>query len=274
LALEDSEFGDATAELIGHLRPAAAVRFVLNHADDERKITALLLIQRVAGSLPAFVPGDIRFKLSVEWIISRLLLKPVSLVGAYMFAFLGAALGIGLQVYLTYNLPDFMDAARITTSLEQGLIIGTIFGLGIFIVRVIMERFQTSAALVRVFIATIAGGIGINIALLIFHVLFLNTSPKGFLISAACALIALTFAIGGVIRSRLFRMILSSVSVFVAIMGTWWLHAHYAVSIMDLTPVFRYDYAWTLRQVGLTVLSVALPIGIFGNLVNLSIVDE
>jgi serine/threonine protein kinase len=273
-ALEDSEFGDTAAELIGHLRSASAVRVLLNQPDEERKIAALLLVQRAAGSLPAFVPGDIRFKLSTEWIVQRLIQEPVSLVGAYVLAFLGAALGLGLQVYLTYNLPDILDTARITTSLVQGLIVGAVFGVGIFIIRVVMERFQAYAALPRLFVGTILGGIGLNIALLIFHVLFLNTPPHGLLITAACMLIALTFAVGSLFRSRLLRMALSSVSVFVAILGTWWIHTNFAASLVDLTPLLWYDYAWSLTQVAFTALGVALPIGIFGNLVSLSIVEE
>ena len=66
LALEDSEFGDTAAELIGHLRPPSAVQVVLNHFDEGRKIDALLLIQRVAGSLPSLVPRQVRFRLSLE----------------------------------------------------------------------------------------------------------------------------------------------------------------------------------------------------------------
>lgn len=273
-ALEDSEFGDTAAELIGHLRSVPAVRVILNHADEERKIPALLLVQRVAGRLPTFVPGDVRLRLSAEWIIQRLVQEPVSLMGAYVLAFLGAALGVGLQVYLTYNLPDFMDTARITTSLIQGLIVGAVFGLGIFITRVVMERFQNSAVMPRLFVATILGTVGLNIAFLIFHVLFLNTPPRGLLITAACGLIALTFAVGGLFRSRLFKMALSSLSVFMGIMGTWWVHSQYAASLMDLTPVFRYDFSWTLTQIAFTALCVAVPIGILGNLINLSIVNE
>jgi hypothetical protein len=273
-AREDSEFGDTAATLIGHLRSAQAVRTLMKHSDDDRMISALLLVQRVAGGLPTFVPGNLRFRLSAETIIQRLIQEPVSLVGAYVLAFLGSALGVGLQVYLTYNLPNFLDTARISTSLIQGLIVGTVFGFGIFLTRVIVERFQTTAAVPRIFIATVLGTIGMNIALLIFHVLFLNTPPRGLLITAACGLIALTFAVGGLFRSRLFKMTFSSLAVFAGVMGTWWIHAQYAASLLELTPVFRYDYAWSLTQAAVTALGLALPIGILGNLVNLSVIEE
>ncbi|HXD08666.1 MAG TPA: hypothetical protein VN653_01285, partial [Anaerolineales bacterium] len=140
--------------------------------------------------------------------------------------------------------------------------------------RVVVERFQTSSTLLRVLIATLAGGLGLNIALLIFHVLFLNTPPGGALITGACMLIALTFALGGFLRSRLLRMLLSSAAVFAAILGTWWVNINFAASLAELTPIFQYDYAWTLTQVALTALGVALPIGIFGNLLNLSIAEQ
>ncbi|HSG44356.1 MAG TPA: serine/threonine-protein kinase, partial [Anaerolineales bacterium] len=169
LALEDSDAGDAAAALIGHLRAIPAVQVVLNHHDD-RRIAALLLIQRVAESLPANVQGNIRFRVSLEWILQRLIQQPVSLIGAYMTAFLGAALGVGMQVYQTYNLPDFLDIARFTTSLEQGLIVGAVFGLGVFLIRVVAERFRTADILLRVVFGTIFGGLGMNIALLVFHV--------------------------------------------------------------------------------------------------------
>jgi len=274
LALEDTEFGDTTAKLIGHIRSAPAVQVIINNPDEGRKNAALLLVQQEAEGLPAFVTGGVRYKLSLEWILQRLVQQPVNLIGGYVAAFLGAALGVALQVYLTYNLPSFIDTGRITVSLERGLIVGTIFGLGVFLSRAITERFRATNALLTIIIGTIVGGIGMNIALFIFNVLFLLTSPQGFLITAGCALIALAFSIGGLIRSRPIKMLLSVISILVAISGTWWFHINYAVSSVDLTPMFKYDYTWSLIQVSLTALGVALAVGIFGNLVNLSIVEE
>jgi hypothetical protein len=111
------------------------------------------------------------------------------------------------------------------------------------------------------------------IALLVYHVLFLNTPPQGLLITGGCTVIALAFAIGSLTRSYLIRLFLTSAAVFAAILGTWWLHITYAGSPLELTPIFRYAYAWSLAQVAFTALVVALPIGIFGNLVDLSIKD-
>lgn len=274
LALEDSEFGDTTAKLIGHIRSSPAVQVILNHSSEDRKNTALLLVQQEAESLPTFVQGSVRLKLSLEWILQRLIQQPVNLIGGYVLAFLGAALGIGIQVYLTYNLPDFFDIDRITISLERGLIVGSIFGLGIFLAKVITERFPTVNIIPRIIFGTIAGSMGLNIAILIFHILFLNTTPKGFLVTLGCILIALTFSIGGLISSRLIRIFLTSISVFVAIIGTWWFHINFAISSVELTPIFKYANDWPLIQISFTALAVSLAIGIFGNLVSLTIKDE
>jgi hypothetical protein len=273
-ALEDSEAGDTAAGLIGYLRSPSAVQVVLDHPDEERKYTTLLLIQQTAGSLPSFVQGGVRFRLSMEWFIHRLVQQPVSLIGAYMLAFLGAALGVGMQFYLTYNLTELFDSLRITVSLERGLIIGSVFGFGIFLSRVVVERLHASNAFFRVMGGTLTGGLTMNIAFLVFYVIILHTPPMGWLITLGCILISFAFAISGLLRSRVIRMILSSASIFIAIIGTWLIHVNSASSQVELTPIFKYSYAWPLSQVSLIALGIAVLIGIFGNLINLSVADE
>ncbi len=270
LAVEDSDMGDQAARLIGHLHSKPAVNFILNKADKSRLIPALLEIQQSVGHLPAFVPGDIRLRVTLEWIIQRITIQPARLFGAYMLALVGATLGIGTQAYLTYRLPEFMDAVRISSSLEQGLITGAVFSLGIILARMIVERFTGASAFLRVLLGTVAGAVAMNLALLIFHILFINTPPSGFLITFGCTLIAFAYAMGGLIRFRWAGMILSISAIVLAITGTWWLHVTMAVSITELTPLFQYDYSWSLSQILFTSMIVALWMGIFGNLVQLT----
>lgn len=274
LALEDSEAGDAAAELIGHLRSTSAVRVITDYHDEERKITALLLIQQTAGNLPAYLRGGLKFRLKLEWAVQRLVQQPVRLVGAYVMAFLGSALGVGIQNYMTIRLTGLFNTERIILSLERGLIMGAVFGLGIFLSRVFVERFQTSRKGPRIFLGTLVGGMVITLGVLVFHILWVKTPPRGFLIPAGSMLIAIAFVVGGFTRSYILKAILSSAAVFAAIAGTWWLHVNYAGSNLELTPIFKFDEAWSLTQVSLTALGVALPIGILGNLINLDIEEE
>jgi hypothetical protein len=232
------------------------------------------LIQREAGRLPFFVPGGLRFRITAESILQRVIQQPINLFGAYAVAFLGAAAGISLHVYLTYRLPEFFDAARVTTAMEQGLIIGSIFGLGIFITRIIMERFHSPNAFLRIILGTIAGGTVMNISLFLFHVLFLNTPPRGFLITAGSAFIALTIAAGSLLGSRLIKTGLSVTAILATVTGTWLIHVGFSPTSVDLTPMFRYDYAWPLPQVFLTALTTAFLMGTLSHLVSLSIKNE
>jgi hypothetical protein len=113
-----------------------------------------------------------------------------------------------------------------------------------------------------------------NVALLILHILILHTPPGGWLITMGCLIISFAVAIGGLMRSRLVKMVFASASIFLAIVGTWWVYANFAASTVDLTPLFRYDPAWSLTRVSLTALVVALLIGVFGNLISLTVKDE
>jgi len=271
MALDDTEAGDAAAELIGHFRSTSAVQVITDYPDEERKVAALLLVQQTAGSLPADVQGRIRFRLRFEWAIRQLIQNPIRLIGAYVMAFLGASLGIALQGYLTYNLPEFFDTERISVSMERGLIVGAVFGLGVFMIRVLVERFSTSRVLPRVVLGTIVGGLGMNLGLLVFHVFFIRTSPSGWSITIGCMFIALSFALGGLSRSYPLKVLLSSTFTLAALLGTWWVHITYADSNLMLTPIFRYNFAWSWTQIVITALAASLPIGILGNLFNLSL---
>jgi hypothetical protein len=233
-----------------------------------------LEIQQAAGSLPASVGGPLRLRVAAEWILRRLSVQPGAMLGAYALALAGAASGIGFQIYITYRLPDFLDLTRLTSSIEQGLIIGSIFGLGLFLSRLIVERFQESPALARLLAGALAGTLVINTALLFFHMLFLNTPPSGILITLGCTLIAAGHAVGGLIRPRAVRMLISTAGAFLAIAGTWWVHAAFAATPLALTPMFRYEYTWPLTQAGLAALAVSLPMGIFTNLVRLEAIED
>jgi serine/threonine protein kinase len=270
LAVEDSDVGDQAARLIGHLQSPSAVKIILNKAGGDRLIPILLEIQQSAGGLPAFIPLSTRIRVTLEWIAQGLTVQPARLFGAYMLALAGATLGIATQAYLTYRLPEFMDVARISSSLEQGLITGSIFGLGILVTRVIVERFSRANSWLRIILATAAGASVMNIAVFVFHVLFINTPPSGFLITLGCLLISFAFAWGGLIRFRWGAMVLSFSAVVLAICGTWWVHVSMAAAITDWTPMFQYDYSWTPLQILFTSAIVAAWISILGNLLRLT----
>ena len=129
-----------------------------------------------------------------KWLQQLLTARPISLLLVFAMAFLGTALGTSLQIFLTYRLPSFLDLERITVSIERGGFLGIVFGLGILVTRLIAERFSMLNTFPRIMLATIIGGLGLNIGLFTYDVLILQNAPNGYLVTTGCLLIALGYA--------------------------------------------------------------------------------
>jgi hypothetical protein len=270
LALEPPPIGEKAADLIGHLRSQQAVEAIINGAHGERRSAALLAVQQSAGSLPGSIPLRVRLEAAGEWMARRLIDQPLTLLAVYGWIVLGVGLSAGLQSYLTYRLPQFMDTLRITVSLELGAILGILLGFGILTTRVFVERFPESKAPLRIGLAVLAGGLLLNISKFVYDVLFNDTVPQGALISAASLILALGYAVSGLAGSRLVKTLITMAAVMTALAGSWWGHLALARNGMTMTPLFYYDYLWTSTQVLITMLIVALPMSIFGNFGDLS----
>lgn len=118
----------------------------------------------MAGSLPSIVSGTVRTQVFFEWLNQQITAQPARLAAGYATALLGSTLGIASQIYLTYRLPDFMDLARISSSLIQGLLTGFVFSFGIFLSRLVTERFKTASFLLRFGLGSIAGAFTMSAA--------------------------------------------------------------------------------------------------------------
>jgi serine/threonine protein kinase len=274
LALEDSATGNLSARLIGHLRSQLGVETILESTDENRRIMALTQIHQEAGNLPESIPTGIRLNVTAEWILQRITAQPVRLLAAYAAIVLGVTLGFGLQVYLTYRLPEFMDTVRISISLERGIFMGAIFGFGIFVTRLIVERFPEPSKILRLTLATFSGAIILNLSIFIYDVLMLDTVPNGIYISSVCLLISFGFSLSSLSHNTFIKMLISGSVTFTTIAASWWAHISMATSPLVVSPVLFYDYAWTLQQVLITIGIVTLPIALLGNLLDLSPQEE
>jgi hypothetical protein len=270
LALEPAPVGEKAADLIGHLRSQQAVEAIVKSVRGERRNTALLAIQQSAGSLPESIPQRVRMEVTGEWMMRRLIDQPLVLLSVYGWIVLGIAVSTGLQSYITYRLPQFMDTIRIASSFERGIILGIMLGFAILVTRIIVERFPESKALLRVSLATLVGVILLGISKFVFDVLVLKTVPQGLLISAGSLIIALGYSLSGLVRSRPLRALITMAAVMTALAGSWWGHLMLARSGMTMTPLFFYDYTWTSAQVLITMVIVALPMSILSNLGDLA----
>ncbi len=269
LAINDTPQGDEAAHLIGQIRSITSVNVVVQNASEERLVPALLEIQKVAGSLPASISAKTRLTVSTKHILGHFIDRPLSILTVFLVAYFGSAISVGLQNYLVIRIPDYMDAVRISVSLERGLFLGAFFGVGISLIRLIVERFPYSRVFPCLAVATIIGGSIFSIGLFTYDVLLVQINLAGMLLPAGCMLAAFGFALGGLIRHGLLRMLVTAIAVFLALALTWIVHLMLLPAGVNISPLFYYEYTWSQWQIGSTMLIFSLPISIFGNLLNL-----
>lgn len=270
LALEDSARGDLAARLIGRLRSLTAAQRLYQEADRNRRVRALRALRQAAGGLPPALPVRVQVGVTIEWLWAQLTAHPARLLAALGTSILGASLGFGLLAYLSYRLPDYLDSLRIAVSLERGFFMGLTFGSGIFLTRLVVERFPEVKALLRGALAALLGGAVMTAAVHAYHALILGTPPAGFLVPAGCLLAAAGFALASLGRSRPWKMGVSLAACATALAGSWWLHAARAVAPTDLTPILKFEYTSPIGEVLGMVLIAMLPVAILGSLIDLS----
>jgi Protein kinase domain len=270
LALADTLEGDEAANLIGQIRSITAVNVVTQNASEDRRISVLLEIQKVAGSLPVSISAKTRLTVSAKLVLGRFIDEPLSLLAVFLTAYFGAAFSVGIQNYLIVRIPAFMDTVRISVSLERGLFLGVFFALGISLIRLIVERFPYSSVLWRLGLATFVGGLIFSIGLYTYDILIVQIDLSGLLFLAGCMLAAFGFAQGGLMRRGLLRMLVAAGSVFLALVLTWIIHLVVISSGLSLSPLFYYEDNWSPWQIGGTMLIFSLPISFFGSLHSLN----
>lgn len=266
LALEPPPMGSSAARLVGRLRSQAALDHISSQPEGERRNAALLEIREAAGSLPGSVAAGKRLEVAAESTFRRLFARPGNLLGTFALIGLGFALGGGLLTYLTVRMSGFLDLLRFTMSLERGVILGFLLGIGVFVTRVIMERLPDMKAWARVLLGTLCGGALLTLGLTLYQAIWNDNVPRGILIAVGCFLIALGFALAGLIRYRLIRMLITSTVILLAVAGTWW-----AYTTTSLTPMFFFELEWSFPKILGTILFFAVPSAVFGNLGKLAL---
>jgi serine/threonine protein kinase len=269
LAVLDSEQGDEAARLIGHLRSASAVATAFSEADPSRRSALLLEVQKVAGDLPQTIPAPTRFRTTLDWILMRLSIQPMTILSAYVVIFLGALLGFGIPVYLIYRLPNFMDLTRIIISLERGAFMGIPLGFGILLTRLLVERLGKIRLGYRLGLATAAGWLVIATSFILYDLLILKNFSFSPGMILGSLLIALGYAACGMLTRSWLRFLISLAAVVTALAGSWWLYLYLRTLGIIVAPIVYFDTTWSAIQVLGTILLASLPLAILGNLIRL-----
>lgn len=257
LALSDGFEAKEAARLIGKSRSMTASRRLTNawtHDLNPRAFAALLTIQKMTGEFPPSMPLTMRWQLAGQVGLQRLMSAPNRLIAPLVWTLLGSVLGVAVQVYATLRLRGFFAIDRILIALEQGLILGILAGLGIFATRLIVKRFDVVKPVPRLLLGTTIGAAIVNISVVLYQVLFLKTTPVGWLITLGSVLLVLGFAVSSLLPRPVWpaRALVSFVFAELGIILPWLLSLS-----TGLDPIFRYEYTWPLQQVLLVSCLVA-----------------
>jgi hypothetical protein len=271
MAIQDTASGDQAARLIGHWRLLPAAEAVCQQADKFRQIPALLEIQGQSGILPNTLPFGTRLKVTLEWIWQRMKARPLTLLSCYLLIFLAASLSFGLKEYLSISGAGFMNMLNIVLSLERGALLGAPFAFAVLLTRLIAERFPEVRHLKRLTAATLTGGIFLSISIFTYDVLVLTTVPGGFVYIAACFLIALGYALGGLKPSHLWKIGIAAIATFTALLGSWVTYLRLASSSYALSPMFYFKVSWSDMQILGAVLLFTLTTSVSGSLLDLTL---
>jgi hypothetical protein len=191
----------------------------------------------------------------------------------YLAAFIAFALGLAAYTYMGWLGPEFLNTGRILTAIGSGLIVGPLVGLGIYITLLVIERLKALSKGLRVLVGMGLGTVIVNFGLVVYHVLFLDAFPKGWLVLFGSFVMILGFGIGAIFfQNKGLRAILSVISTAIGLALTWFLSNELPLTSAHLpqTPMLYYDvdrlgYVYSITM----ILATSLLTGIVSHLEDL-----
>jgi hypothetical protein len=260
LALSDNlEIAKNAAQIIGKTQSISAVKLLWKAVNNGRAKDGLRVlgeIYQIAGSLPRTLSSQARFRIWLELVQKFMLKDRVEVLRALGFSILAGALGIGIHSYVGLRLPSLFNTARILGSLGSGLVIGPLIGLGFFFTRWFIHRFRVLRKPIRTILGVLIGGLIISMSIAIYHRLFLDSSPQGWLIVLGSMIIIVGFGIGSILpTSKILPPVLSVLSSGLGL-GISWFYAF----TLNQTPMLYYES----DQPGKSIIMIITTALIFG----------
>lgn len=264
LAAEDSPLRLRAARLIARSRNGGAVAAMQRRLPAETLPRFLMPVLETAGSLPAVVPLPQRMALQSELTRGKALASPGQILSAFVLAWLGGLAGFGILVFSSYRLMVFMDATRFLVAIERGAFLGLGFALAVLLTRVFLERLPTPHLVLRLLSAAALATALLYAFFHLYSLFFLNNPPSGWLMPAACLLIAVGSALSSLLRLRPLRPLPLWAALTIALSGGWFLSQAAQASGSLLSPLLHFDPLWSDSRVVLTSLGAMLPPALLG----------
>jgi len=194
IALSGKQYSDEATKLIATLRLSKAVEIIwktYKESNDPQVLDILILINRLAGDVPKFIPWTFRLNLMGYVAFEQLSMHGEHYLRSFFINALGIGIGIGFYVFVSFRMPSIFNTARILSTLGSALLIGPIVGFGLFASDTIVSYLTIIKSGLRMALGIAIGSIFVSLGFIGFHTLFLDNPPTGMVIALSSSVIAL-----------------------------------------------------------------------------------
>jgi len=262
IALSGKHYSEEAAKLIATLRLSKAVERIwesYKETNDPQLLDLLILINRIAGDVPKFIPWSFRINLTGLVAFEQLAAQRAQYLRSFFIYALGVGIGIGYYVFVSFRMPSIFNTARMLSTLGSALLIGPLIGAGLFASDTIVSFLTVIKKRLRTMLGIAIGTIFISLGFVGFHTLFLDNPPSGFVIVLASAIIAIGASVNALLSlSSITRTVIGVLSTGLALWGS----GLFLVGT-ELSPLLYYNFDETIS----TTVRIAITSLFFG-LVN------
>jgi len=241
IALSGKQYSGEAAKLIATLRLSKAVEIIwktYRETNDPQILDILILINRIAGDVPKFIPRTFRLNLTGHVAFEQLSAHGEHYLRSFFINALGVGIGIGFYVFVSIRLPSIFNTARILSTLGSALLIGPIIGFGLFALDTIISYLRAIKKGLRMVLGIAIGTVFISLGFIGFHTLFLDNPPAGMVIALSSLVIAVGASLNAVLSlSALPRTIIGALVPGLALWGSGFLLVG-----KEITPLLYYNF--------------------------------
>ena len=241
IALSGKQYSEEAAKLIATLRLSKAVEIIwkaYKESNDPQVLDVLIMINRIAGDVPNFIPWNFRLNLTGYVSLEQLSAHGDNYLRSFLINALGIGIGIGFYVFVSFRMPSIFNTARILSTLGSALLIGPIIGFGLFASDTIVSHLTIIKNGLRMILGVAIGTIFISLGFIGFHTLFLDNPPSGMVIALSSLVIAFGTSLNAFLSlSAVTRTIIGTLFAGLALWGS----GFFLVGT-ELTPLLYYNF--------------------------------
>jgi hypothetical protein len=185
------------------------------------ELNPTLIAYETAGSLPDKIPALEQVKLALALAARQLTRNRPEAVRQFLWAAAANSLAFGSLYFITLRGTDILGQFRLLNTLGLGLLLGLVFGTGVWLARHIAQRLLVAPYWLRVALGTIAGGLIVAATFSLYHSIVLSDDGIDPAVSIPSGLI---YVLGFALSTSLTlpaQIVLSAAGVIAALILPW-----------------------------------------------------